>query len=217
MNFNISTNQPVEVKELKPWQGLLLGMVFTIIGIVILYFGISSINEHNLKKETYTEVTSKVVEYEYNSDGLQAIVVEYIVDGQTYKKISDVYTDVPLIIGTEVSLKYNPKDPKDAIFTTDGSNIIVPIAGAIFTLVGIYCIYCSFKNKNKALSPESQVVIQQSELYNNINSKTQVSNNIQDNEQSLNNSQVQQQTSTYNPQDSTADANINNQDNNINM
>lgn len=217
MNFNISTNQPVEVKELKPWQGLLLGMVFTIIGIVILYFGISSINEHNFKKETYTEVTSKVVEYKYNSDGLQAIVVEYIVDGQTYKKISDVYTDVPLIIGTEVSIKYNPKDPKDAIFTTDGSNIIVPIAGAIFTLVGIYCIYYSFKNKNKALLPESQVVIQQSELYNNINSKTQVSNNIQDNEQSLNNSQVQQHTSTYNPQDSTDDANINNQDNNINM
>ena len=147
--MNFSTVSTVQTKPMKPWQGVLFGLIFAVVGIALLFFANSSIKTYNEKNATFIETTSTVVDYKYNDDGLQAIIVEYVVDGQTYQKISNSYSNMPKSIGTEVSVKYNPNNPKDAIWTSDSSNIILPIFGAVFTLVGVFVVISSVKNGKK--------------------------------------------------------------------
>ena len=173
MHVNFSTNRTVQSKPMKPWQGILFGLIFVIIGIAVLIFAVSSIKTYNEKNKTFVEITSRVVDYKYDDEGLQAIVVEYVVDGQTYQKISNTYSNMPKSIGTEVSIKYNPNNPRDAIWTTDSTNIILPIFGAVFTLVGFFVIISNVKNTKKQNQLEEQFVEQANGLYNNVDIQSQ--------------------------------------------
>ena len=179
-------------KPMKTWQGVLFGLIFAIVGIALLCFAVSSIKSYNKKNETFVETTSKVVDYRYDDDGLQAIVVEYVVDGRTYQKVSNSYTNMPKSIGTEVSVKYNPDNPQDAIWTSDSSNIILPIVGFIFTLVGIIVVIFSIKNGKNQRMIEDQAVEQPNGLYNNIDVQSQMNNfNHQNSNVDVNNSNSQ--------------------------
>lgn len=188
MQINFSNTSTIHSKPMKPWQGILFGLTFAIIGIVLLFFAISSIKTYNEKNETFIETLSKVVDYEYNNEGLQAIIVEYVVDGQTYQKVSNTYSNMPKNIGTEVSIKYNPNNPKDAIWSSDSTNIVLPLFGSVLIIVGIIVIIISIKNVKKQNLVEEQIVQQPNGLYsniemsnqssiNNMNSQTMVTNN----------------------------------------
>ena len=183
MHINFSFNRTVPAKQLKPWQGILFGIIFIIFGILFLFISISTIKTYNEKNKTYIETNSKVVDYEYNEDGLQAIVVEYVVNGETYKKVSNTYSNMPQEIGTVVLVKYNPVNPQDAIWSSDSTNIIFPIVSVVFILTGVIVIIISIKKRKNEKITEEQVIEQDNGLYNNVNVQQQV-NNI--------NSQVQQ-------------------------
>lgn len=191
MHFSYST-QDVQTNQSNIWQKILFGLIFVVVGIVLLYFAISSIRTYNEKSKTFIEITSTIVDYKYNDEGLQAIVVEYVVDGETYQKISNTYTNMPKSIGTEVPIKYNPNNPKDAIWVSDSNNIVLPIAGVAFTLVGIFFIVLTVKNEKKKKTIEEQT----NELYTNTNI------------------QPQPQMNNLNQPNSNVD--LNNQNNNIN-
>lgn len=191
MHFSYST-QDVQTNQSNIWQKILFGLIFVVVGIVLLYFAISSIKTYNEKSKTFIEITSTIVDCKYNDEGLQAIVVEYVVDGETYQKISNTYTNMPKGIGTEVPIKYNPNNPKDAIWVSDSNNIVLPIAGVAFTLVGIFFIVLTVKNEKKQKTIEEQT----NELYTNTNI------------------QLQPQMNNLNQPNSNVD--LNNQNNNIN-
>lgn len=191
MHFSYST-QDVQTNQSNIWQKILFGLIFVVVGIVLLYFAISSIRTYNEKSKTFIEITSTIVDYKYNDEGLQAIVVEYVVDGETYQKISNTYTNMPKSIGTEVPIKYNPNNPKDATWVSDSNNIVLPIAGVAFTLVGIFFIVLTVKNEKKKKTIEEQT----NELYTNTNI------------------QPQPQMNNLNQPNSNVD--LNNQNNNIN-
>ena len=191
MHFSYST-QDVQTNQSNIWQKILFGLIFVVVGIVLLYFAISSIKTYNEKSKTFIEITSTIVDYKYNDEGLQAIVVEYVVDGETYQKISNTYTNMPKSIGTEVPIKYNPNNPKDAIWVSDSNNIVLPIAGVAFTLLGIFFIVLTVKNEKKKKTIEEQT----NELYTNTNI------------------QPQPQMNNLNQPNSNVD--LNNQNNNIN-
>lgn len=131
--------------RMKPWQGILFGLVFALIGSGLIWFSVNIITEYNKKNSEFRQVTGQVVDYNYNDDGLQAIIVEYTVDGQSYRKTSNSYSNMPKSTGTEVDLKYNPTNPKDAIWVNDSTNIVMPLAGGLFALVGIVVIVIAAK------------------------------------------------------------------------
>lgn len=134
---------------MKPWQGILFGLIFAIIGGALLWFSVSSIKTYNDKNETFKPVVATVVDYNQNDEGLQAIVVEYEVDGETYRKASNSYSNMPKSIGSTVEVKYNPLNPKDAIWVNDSTNIIMPLIGGVFALIGVIIIISSaIKMKN---------------------------------------------------------------------
>jgi len=232
MHINFSTGRTVQAKPMKPWQGVLFGLIFVIVGIALLCFAVSSIKTYNEKNETFVETTSKVVDYKYNDEGLQAIVVEYVVDGQTYRKVSNSYSNMPKSIGTEVSVKYNPNNPQDAIWTSDSTNIILPIFGAVFTLVGAIVVISSIKKGKTQKMIEDQAFEQTNGLYSNIDVQPQMNNvnpqvaqpmnnvnqpTMNNYNQTVNqpmNNVGQSQMNNFNQPNSSVD--INNQNNNIN-
>ena len=66
--------------------------------------------------------------------------------------------------GTQVKVKYNTNDPSDAIWANDSTNIVLPIAGGVFTLIGIIIVATSLK---KMKSIKATPTIKQSKgLYN---------------------------------------------------
>ena len=232
MHINFSTGRTVQAKPMKPWQGVLFGLIFVIVGIALLCFAVSSIKTYNEKNETFVETTSKVVDYKYNDEGLQAIVVEYVVDGQTYRKVSNSYSNMPKSIGTEVSVKYNLSNPQDVIWISDSTNIILPIFGAVFTLVGAIVVISSIKKGKTQKMIEDQAFEQTNGLYSNIDVQPQMNNvnpqvaqpmnnvnqpTMNNYNQTVNqpmNNVGQSQMNNFNQPNSSVD--INNQNNNIN-
>lgn len=177
--------QVVSTKPMKPWQGILFGLIFAVIGIGLLLFSVSTIKNYNQKNKTYTETTSVVVDYAYDDEGLEAIIVEYTVNGKAYRKQSNSYSNMPKSKGTQVKVKYNPNDPSDAIWVNDSTNIVLPLVGGLFALVGIIIVVSSAK---KMKSEKDAPTIQQSNgLYNSAD----VVNTLQ------NNQNIGQQTSQF--------------------
>lgn len=220
MHINFSTDRIVQSKPMKPWQGVLFGLIFAIVGIALLCFAVSSIKTYNEKNETFVETTSRVVDYKYNDERLQAIVVEYVVDGQTYQKVSNSYSNMPKSIGTEVSIRYNPNNPQEAIWTSDSTNIVLPIVGVVFILAGVIVVISSIKNGKKQKMLEEQAIEQTNGLYSNIDVQPQINNVNSQVAQPMNNvSQPvnnvgQPQMNNLNQPSSNLD--LNNQNNNIN-
>ncbi|MGN1371957.1 MAG: DUF3592 domain-containing protein [Candidatus Coprovivens sp.] len=181
MNVNLSTGSNVKPKQMKPWHGVLFGLIFFVVGIALLYFSFLTIKTYSEKNKTFVEITSKVVDYVSDDEGLQAIVVEYEVDGQTYQKVSNVYSSMPKSIGTEVSIKYNPSNPQDAIWASDSTNIFLPLIAVMFTLAGIFIMVSSIKNGKKQKILDTQVFEQSNGLYSNVDvypQTIQSSNNV---------------------------------------
>ncbi len=177
--------QFVHTKPMKSWQGIIFGLIFAVVGIWILLVSISSIKSYYQKNKTYTEITSVVVDYANNDEGLKAIIVEYIVDGKTYRQQSTLYSSMPKSIGTQVKVKYNPNNPSEAIWVNDSTNIVLPLVGGLFALIGIIFVVNSLK---QVKGGKDVPIIQQSNgLYNSAD----VVNTLQ------NNQNIGQQTSQF--------------------
>ena len=231
MHINFSTDRIVQSKPMKQWQGVLFGLIFAIVGVALLCFAVSSIKTYNEKNETFVETTSRVVDYKYNDERLQAIVVEYVVDGQTYQKVSNSYSNMPKSIGSEVSIRYIPNNPQDAIWTSDSTNIVLPIVGVVFILAGVIVVISSIKNGKKQKMLEEQAIEQTNGLYSNIDVQPQINNVNSQVAQPMNNvnSQVAQpmnnvsqpvnnvgQPQMNNLNQPSSNIDLNNQNNNIN-
>lgn len=137
MNINIQ----------KSWQSMVIGIVVLLIGIGLLVYSFLFNSNYSEKSRNYVETDAEVIGYHNNSEGLQAIVVEYVVDGKQYEKISNSYVDNPLLVGTTVRIKYNKDDPSDMIFVNDSSTIVFPIVGGIFTVIGLIFFISSAKKR----------------------------------------------------------------------
>lgn len=132
-------------RRMKPWQGVIFGLLFVIVGVGLGIFTANSISSYNEKDSAFVGTVAEVIQYKYNSEGLRAIVVEYEVDGNTYTKVSNSYSSSPKSIGTEVGIKYDPINPSDAIWSSDSTNVIMPIFAAIFTIAGVAVIVLAVK------------------------------------------------------------------------
>ena len=88
--------QNVGILKNKYLQGIIIGIFFLLIGICFILHSINNSLSNDIKQKTYIETDSIVVDYDINEKtNLKAVIVEYEVDGNKYKKISDIYTNVP--------------------------------------------------------------------------------------------------------------------------
>ena len=128
-------------KQLHPKWGILFSLIFFIIGIVILLFGYKESEKYNEKSKKYIQIDAYVVDYAYSESDegntTKAIIVEYEVDGKTYRKQSSVYTSNPKSIESVEKIKYNPENPEDIIFEKNETSFVLYLVGAVFTFVGL--------------------------------------------------------------------------------
>lgn len=139
-------------RAMRPIEAVIFGLIFTLCGVALLFYSFQTIKTYKEKDAKYIEVTAEVVDYKENSEGLLAIVAEYEVDGEKYSKTGSTFSNSPQSIGSKVAIKYNPINPKDAIWKNDSTNLVLPLVSTGFTLVGLLIFITGilgFKKKNK--------------------------------------------------------------------
>lgn len=134
----------------------IIGSVFGFLGTMFMLFGLVLIIDHHEKSKVYIETISTVIEHKQEDENTYYYVVEYEVDGKTYTKTSDVATSNPKKIGKEISIKYNPDNPSEAIWTKDYDTIILPIISVIFIVACVILFAASGKVKKYNIKKEKE-------------------------------------------------------------
>lgn len=142
---------------------ILIGLIMFVTGIAAVVLGIFLIKDKIEKDRTFISTTGIVVSYDaeggYDDDLYDnyfyknveyAPIVEYVVDGEVYHTVHNVYSSTPeYFIGQKVSLKYNPNDPEDVIFKYNNAYWIILLFGVVFTGCGITATFSGIFKKNK--------------------------------------------------------------------
>ncbi|MDE6275012.1 MAG: DUF3592 domain-containing protein [Clostridia bacterium] len=112
-------------------------LIPAIIGTVLLV-------KNQEKMQGYVTTKAKVVDYErkreYDFDEHEdkiwyKEIVEYSVDGKTYKATSDVWTTAPRLVGGQIKIAYDPNRPSKCVFVTNSYEGIIVCYG--LSLVGV--------------------------------------------------------------------------------
>ena len=77
--------------------------------------------------------------------------------------------------GTKVQIKYNSNNPNDVIWLNSSTNIVLPLVGGLFALVGIIAV---ISNAKKMKSEKEVPTVQQANgLYNSADVIDSIPNN----------------------------------------
>lgn len=124
---------------------IIYGLPFAVLGLSLAAYGFILMGKKIGKILTFKPVKGMVVGYARDADmnDCYGIVSEYVVNDLTYSvnlinKTSDMKSGYP--IGSAVKLKYNPKNPSDAIYTDDDGYILVMIIGIALLVIGFTAI-----------------------------------------------------------------------------
>ena len=129
---------------LKHWQ-FWLAVFIIILGIGIFSFAIYYTATDRAQLKNYTEMTAVVVDYEERrsyTDNRTTItyaeVVEYSVNGNTYKAVNSASSTSPKKPDTIMKIAINPDDPSDCIFVNSQkwSYVFLFVFGAAIIVFG---------------------------------------------------------------------------------
>ncbi len=123
-------------KQVFPYLFLSL---FILIGIVMLYFGISNSLKNLSKTSNYVEIIGYFVDYEiYNSDEdgtTYKLIYSYNVNNKEYTVSTDYGTNMIPKEGSSRTIKYNPSNPSEAIISGGSSELVLLLIGIMFTMI----------------------------------------------------------------------------------
>ena len=113
--------------------------LFILIGIVMLYFGISNSFKNFSKTNNYVKTIGYFVDYEiYNSDEdgtTYKLIYSYNVNNKEYTVSTDYGTNMIPKEDSSRTIKYNPSNPSEAIITGGSSEILLLLIGIMFTMI----------------------------------------------------------------------------------
>ena len=147
-HYHYRRTRTIQIKSPKAfiWFGIVVILFVTIFGI-IAYFSI--LNPAN--RDNYVEAQGVVVDnydyYDYsNGEYLYSAIAEFEVDGEVYMVKDNASSSYPTIIGREVTILYNPENPRDAVFKSSNvAFVIVVIILFAFLISGISTIAIGVK------------------------------------------------------------------------
>lgn len=113
--------------------------LFILIGIVMLYFGISNSFKNFSKTNNYVKTIGYFVDYEiYDSDEdgtTYKLIYSYNVNNKEYTVSTDYGTNMIPKEGSSRTIKYNPFNPSEAIISGGSSEILLLLIGIMFTMI----------------------------------------------------------------------------------
>ena len=126
--------------------------LFILIGIVMLYFGISNSFKNFSKTNNYVKTIGYFVDYEiYNSDEdgtTYKLIYSYNVNNKEYTVSTDYGTNMIPKGGSSRTIKYNPSNPSEAIISGGSSEIVLLLIGIMFTMIP-FVIFINMSSKIK--------------------------------------------------------------------
>lgn len=124
-------------------RSIITALIFTIIGLIIVYFGIVEI-VYRQNKKNYPGVEATVIERQYPTSSRDEayLTVEYEVDGKKYSiKTSETITN-PAPVGSKLIIKYNPANPEKVLINDSHYGVVgVFIGGLMFIFGGLITLY----------------------------------------------------------------------------
>ena len=124
--------------------------IFTILFVAALTVAYLFLSK-TIGANSYVETQAVIVEnYSYfdSSSGnyMYSAIAEFEVDGKTYLVKENKSSNVAKLVGAPVTVKYNPENPQEAEFKSDGFTIIIVIiVDVVFALAGIAMIASGIK------------------------------------------------------------------------
>jgi len=137
-------------------KDLLLGIIFSTVGIAIISMGLffrSLTNEFEENSEATTATIIRIDEDYRNGKEDYEVYVEFEVDGIRYSGKLDLYHS-GMSVGEEVTVYYNKSDPNDfrSNFSTNLITIGLIAFGGVFAIIGITSIVIEIKKNKEANS-----------------------------------------------------------------
>ncbi len=123
-----------------------IALIASLIGVGVLAFASYYTLATRNKLSRYVEINAVVIDYKesisetddsYNI--LYAEIVQYQVNGVTYKATNSASSNSPKRIGSQIKIAYNPANPSDCIFVSSENLLFVVlfVFGAAFLAIGI--------------------------------------------------------------------------------
>ena len=135
---------------------LLLISVCIISGIIMLSMGISDTLEINKSAGGYEVTTGYLLDYNlYSKGGYDAaknshtsdtytLTYNYNVLGREYTVTTDYGTSFVPEIGSEREIRYNPKNPEEAVIVGSNSNVLLIFMGIFFIIIPLIILSAMF-------------------------------------------------------------------------
>lgn len=156
----------------------IIGIVFTIIGILFIlsFFFIAKTIEK--KTENFVEIQSVICEIDKSGEeDHKSFIVQYSVDGKKYEADTNFYSST-MSLGDELAVRYNPNNPNEIFLSDyDFMGYIFYGLGGLFALLGIIFLFVSFANKSKQNLSEYGIPVEAVITYNGY-SNVRVNNNM---------------------------------------
>ena len=135
---------------------IIFPLIFVLIGITLLFFGVKSTYSMMEKTKNYVSVEGTFIGssiYSSDDDGTKyKLTYSYRVSGNKYEISTNYGTGVVPDIGTKKNIKYNPDNPSEAIITGLGSNGLLLLLGFMFTTIPLIPLLSIFVNSNNFIS-----------------------------------------------------------------
>lgn len=123
--------------------------IFTIVGFVILYFGLNGLYDQYLTTKNYLTVEGKFIGTEPYSDGeTSRLIYSYNVDGGHYIIKTNYGTSVIPSIGSIKTIKYNQLDPNQAVLKGFNAYSILILIGFMWITIPLIILILTFYKSN---------------------------------------------------------------------
>ena len=148
------------MKEGVKFGVLAMTLIALVVGVIVFSFGISYTVNARKQIGNYTEMTAVVVGYEENRSWSStyhrttityAEVVEYSVNGVTYKARNTIFSTSPKDKGATMKIAVNPADPADCVFVNSKKwmCVFLFVFGAALIAFGIAAAVYLAKNRGE--------------------------------------------------------------------
>ena len=124
---------------------LLIGIIFTFVGIILFSAGCVVMAKHISDKQNYEKTQANITEINHTNSNA---FIEYTIDGITYEgKLNEYSTNMQ--VGDPVWIYYDPEDPYEFISDSKIFEIIFISLGGFFTVIGVVFMIICYKKKRK--------------------------------------------------------------------
>ena len=136
---------------------LFCAIAMIIVALGSIAGGIAYTTHKANKTKDYVKIESTVVDFaevrrrDSEHGGMKTLyaeIVEYVVDGETYRAQNSSSSNMPKKKGSKMTIAYDPNDPSKYTFPQSdvGASVFLFVFGAIFGVAGVVLLRYYFKH-----------------------------------------------------------------------